>query len=204
MIYYIYIDDYENYSDFLKYDYVVEKLRYKKFMSYLNKEDKINCILSSLLIKKYCKNNNIKNYCLGLDENNKPYDINNNFYFNISHTDKMVAVAFDKDKVGLDVEKIEQYTTSQLNYTLNEEEQSKYNITNELFTKIWTIKESYVKQSGNGLLSTFNNVIVNYTNDSDVILNLYINSFNLYNHYLSVCSKNNLNNIKEIKKSDII
>lgn len=106
-------------------------------------------------------------------DNGKPYYTKNpECYFNISHCSRGVAVAFAKVAVGVDIEAIRPVQSSlarrvltkrEWNYvfeegkevpkkmTLNEEEQRR-------FIRLWTLKESYVKMTGEGLRFPLNEV----------------------------------------------
>lgn len=94
----------------------------------------------------------------------KPYIKNNPFYFNISHSKEVVLCGISKAPVGLDVEK---KTSGRIKIAKRffHEKEWEYleNIKEESadleFIKLWTMKESYVKMTGDGLalgLSSFN------------------------------------------------
>lgn len=75
-------------------------------------------------------------------------------YFNISHCRTAAVCAIHRDKIGIDVENIRNFTMRVAGRICAEQElehiiNSEYN--NSVFFKYWTLKESYVKMIGKGL-----------------------------------------------------
>ena len=62
------------------------------------------------------------------------------------------------------------------------------------FYKLWTIKESYIKQSGKGLRTPLNSFEVNINKDTITVSenntkkNCYITHFEFKNHSFAICS----------------
>lgn len=84
----------------------------------------------------------------------KPYIDNLPFYFNISNTKQYIVVGISDSVIGIDVEKKRDYKplVAQKAFTkseLNIVEKSKD--IGYMFTKLWTLKESYIKCNGKGL-----------------------------------------------------
>ena len=80
----------------------------------------------------------------------KPY-LNNNIYFNISHTNEYVVLVTSDKEIGIDIEKIREkdlkeakfFTTEQeYNYIINSKNPQ------ESFWTIYTLKEAYIKMKG--------------------------------------------------------
>ena len=89
-------------------------------------------------------------------ENGKPY-INKDIYFNISHTSGTVAVAVSEYETGIDIEKLRTPPLSAINSFCTEREKD-YILspktpeeTQKRFFTLWTLKESYLKCTGEGL-----------------------------------------------------
>ena len=104
------------------------------------------------LLKDVLKNElNITNYELTFNKYNKPYLKNRNIYFNISH-DKNTTVLVTSDKeIGVDIEY----------YTYKEFEQQEIINSNNKeyeFTRIWVMKEAFVKMKGQGISYGLQNV----------------------------------------------
>lgn len=87
----------------------------------------------------------------------KPFLRGNNFYFNISHSGPHVVVAVSKGEVGVDIELMDfrknvldvaERFFSHEEYKFIKEKKSGERV--DTFYRIWSLKESYVKATGNG------------------------------------------------------
>lgn len=92
---------------------------------------------------------------------------NNEIYFNISHTNNILSFVFDCEECGIDIEYTQkQRRVEQLanHYFTNEEKEVVLNSDNinNSFYHIWTMKESYSKMIGSGIVGYFNNIPSNY------------------------------------------
>lgn len=113
------------------------------------------------LLKDVLKNElNITNYELTFNKYNKPYLKNRNIYFNISH-DKNTTVLVTCDKeIGVDIEYYT-YKESVMKKYYNEFEQQEIINSNNKeyeFTRIWVMKEAFVKMKGQGISYGLQNV----------------------------------------------
>lgn len=98
------------------------------------------------------KENNISNYEIYYNKYGKPY-LNNGLYFNISHTKNIVVCVLSDKEIGIDIEYL-RYSDNIVKKCFNQKEKEIIKNSNnkkEIFTIIWTIKESYVKLLGIGL-----------------------------------------------------
>lgn len=111
-------------------------------------------ISSKELLTKVLKDEKVTNAEIVYNEHGKPYLKNNELYFNISH-DKNITVLVTSDKeIGVDLEYLT-YKPSVVNkYFTPREQEIVKNSKNKAydFTKIWVMKESYVKMLGIGIL----------------------------------------------------
>lgn len=80
------------------------------------------------------------------------------FHYNLSHSKEYVALVVDMQAVGIDVERVRTgyqklvtrfFSAKEIAYILE-------NWTDELFTKFWTRKESYLKVTGYGMRMPLN------------------------------------------------
>ena len=102
----------------------------------------------------------IKDYELYYNKYGKPYLKDSNIYFNISHTRNLVICAISDKEIGVDIEKLV-YNELVSKRILNQKEYSillSSNNKEEIFTIMWTSKESYVKLLGIGLEYGLKNV----------------------------------------------
>lgn len=89
-------------------------------------------------------------------EYGKPYLENNgNVHFNISHSSSLAVCAIAESPVGVDTELIREFPERVMKrcFTENEIETVKQSDLPEMsFFQLWTLKESYIKAIGKGLL----------------------------------------------------
>ena len=125
----------------------------------------------------------IKDYELYYNKYGKPYLKDSNIYFNISHTRNFVICAISDREIGVDIEYL-RYNELVSKRILNQKEYSillSSNNKEEVFTIMWTSKESYVKMLGIGLEYGLKNV-------DTTILNSKID-IKKYNDYIIAISK---------------
>lgn len=138
------------------------------------------------------------------DENNKPYIINNDVYFNISHSRDFVVCVIADFEIGIDIEQDRKLNENAIKkFALKEDFEICENA-----IKIWNIKEAYSKYLGIGLKLDFSSVsIFDINNSSSVLVDEICEEISNYeNIYLAVCFSNNINfdfykNFKYVWKS---
>lgn len=93
----------------------------------------------------------------------KPY-IDENIYFNITHSAGVAAAALNDTEIGIDIEKIRDFderilericTEKEKEYILSEKDETKRN---KRFFQIWTLKEAYLKCIGTGITAGLKSV----------------------------------------------
>lgn len=100
---------------------------------------------------------NITNFEIVYNEYNKPYLKNNEIYFSISHSKNLVAIVISDKEVGIDLEYLT-YKKNALNKAYTDSEKNLVGNDKFMFTKIWVMKEAYVKMLGKGLSYGLKNV----------------------------------------------
>ena len=99
-------------------------------------------------------------------------------HFSLSHSDKMIALAFQKNHpLGVDIEKIQQadkYENVIQQYFTSDEQKQIAHSDNAAFFKIWTQKEAIGKVSGLGIANLPENTIPENYEISTVSLDEYI------------------------------
>lgn len=108
---------------------------------------------------------NIDEIAIVTDEMGKPHIAGHpEIHFNISHTDKLIAIALSHTEVGVDVESVgcpnikiakRFFTAEECEYIYSDDENSP-----KRFAEIWTKKEAYIKCSGIGLRAPLNGFCV--------------------------------------------
>jgi len=85
----------------------------------------------------------------------KPYADGIDIKFSISHSGNYLAVAFDKNEIGIDIEQIRHIDIKITKKVCTESDLLHIKENNELqsFFEIWTAKEAYFKKMGTGITS---------------------------------------------------
>ena len=101
----------------------------------------------------------------------KPYLTNNDYYFNISHSGDMLAIAISNAEVGVDIELVKprHHMDAIVGRCFIKKEKEEYDNSKDklsYFYKHWTKMEAYTKMIGTGIKGYFNNLPDDY--------NLYI------------------------------
>lgn len=103
-------------------------------------------------------------FCTGQGQWGKPYLTEYpNVYFNLSHSGRYVCCAVSEQEIGVDIQEhrnsrkgiAQRFFTQEDNRLLQELEDAK---AREMFFRIWSIRESYIKLTGQGIrqgLSSF-------------------------------------------------
>jgi len=183
--------------------------RQKKAMRYVRKEDRQLCVAAFALLE-YALNVNgykIADYEFAEGKNGKPYLKNLPLEFNISHTSDAVACAVSQTQTGVDVQaKVTKYEgvmnrvycENEINLVLNSR-----NAVDD-FTKIWALKESFVKCIGTGI----SDHIEKY-DFSSVVKNggeIYGHNFSVLDcggYVLAVCSENPTEKITKVSVDEL-
>ncbi len=119
------------------------------------------------------------------------------FCFNISHTKEWVAVAVGDTALGVDIEMLRTYKPAVAKRFFHHDEYSFLELLppqlrDVSFTRLWTLKESYVKCTGTGIANNFNKFAISITaagitikgNDNPVFFKHY-----MYDKlFISACS----------------
>lgn len=182
-----------------------EKIGSFKFIS-----DRKRTLCGELLVRYMIANKKQvanKDIVLDVASNGKPYCKSfPEIHFNISHSGDWVICAICDSPIGVDIEKIgradlqiarrffAEYEYQQL---LNQETNR-----NELFYKLWTLKESYMKYTGKGLMIPLNSFEFDFT-DCNIRLRipeknmLHFKSVKVFkDYYLAVCSEEKLKTVE--------
>ena len=153
------------------------------------RKDKNLCVAAGVILKIALEKEGIQDFEIEYRENGKPYLKENEIFFNLSHSDGVVMCAISNADVGCDAEKVREidlsiakrfFTESEFE-TLEKKEtdEEKY----DLFFRLWTLKESYMKATGYGFKLSPKNICINETD-------FYFKEFDFGDGYkYAVCSK---------------
>lgn len=151
-------------SVFEKYYHEMPQFRREKVDRMKMQEDKIRGLAAGVLLQKAYADFNKDGAAIFPDvlagKNGKPYFVNSNIYFNLSHSGKKVMCALSTKEVGCDVEYKTKNSDKIAARFFAEEEIDYINSVEEgrdiRFTTVWTLKESLLKASGCGITYPMN------------------------------------------------
>lgn len=108
--------------------------------------------------------------------------------FNISHCRAAVACGLSSDDIGVDVQHIAPYKEKTAAYFMTEEELKgcPENEKDLYFTRLWSLKESYVKYQGHGIFQPDRLHQISVKEGSDP-RGFQISSFAMDGYYMAVC-----------------
>ena len=143
-------------SDFKKRDYDL----YYSLMSDSRRVDKLkniadkkSTVLWEMLVKKHFGIDSIIEY----DNKGKPFLVNKEGFFSVSHSKGLVAVSVSDSAIGIDVERIRKLNLNIIKKVCNEREKE-YVLNGKTddektirLIEIWTFKEAYFKYTGTGI-----------------------------------------------------
>lgn len=128
----------------------------------LSKPKQISLWAKQMLVNKIKEKVLDFNTEINYSEKGKPFFVfNPSLQFSISHTNEYIAIAFSEKPIGIDIEK-ERKSKLEIAYRFFHPKETEYlesikdiKEQNKAFTKIWTVKESYVKCIGTGIANNF-------------------------------------------------
>ena len=98
---------------------------------------------------------------IAAQKDGKPYLLNSKLHFSLSHSGSFAACALSDAPVGIDLELCGRMRDPVLRRSFSPEEQALIRAAGDpdlLFTRLWTGKESYVKATGTGILSSLRGI----------------------------------------------
>ena len=123
------------------------------------------CVLAYLLLKKGLRETYgiTENPIFEYNEHGKPSIVGHpEIFFNLSHCKEAVVCVVSDQPIGVDVESIREYRESLVNYTMNDEEICEIESSENpaaSFIRFWTMKESLLKLTGEGITDNLPSVL---------------------------------------------
>lgn len=130
-------------------------------------------------------------------ENGKPYLKGDPVCFSISHCDGLAVCALSDVPTGVDCESKRHISTAVMKRCYGDSE-SRYVLNSDdsdtAFSRLWTLKESYVKMTGGGIASDLKTKCFDIENsralfESRAVFYHYGCAFNNNDYFISVCIK---------------
>lgn len=142
--------------------------------------------LIRIVLSKYISHIRPEEWRFSANAYGKPYISNNRLQdaltFNVSHTHGAIVLALVKNtEVGIDIENKNRKTNINSIYQnafSNDEilmlDNTPLNMKNELFFKLWTLKEAYVKARGLGLSLSFNQFSFSFPSNGRIFISFNV------------------------------
>ena len=197
---------------FTKYYNRLSPYRKEKTDKMRMRKDKNLSLAVGIIIDTYLKriNMNEKDMHYSSEEYGKPYFENlKNLHFNASHSGEIALCAFSDNEVGCDIEIISKSNTDlakrffargeyEFIISTNEKCNDKYSQQTERFYRIWTLKESFLKLTGEGISNGLDTFEIRFKNDNtptviknSTLLPFYFKEYSFKNYRIALCSKEN-------------
>ena len=139
------------------YDLISDE-RKEKIIKYHFDKDKLHSMFAEVILRyALWERYGLKDLVIQKNEYGKPFLVNyNDIHFNLSHSGDWVLCGVGNENLGIDVEQIDDIELSVAEEFFTKEESDYLFTLNEndrliAFYKIWTLKESYIKNVGEGL-----------------------------------------------------
>ncbi|MBP5772747.1 MAG: 4'-phosphopantetheinyl transferase superfamily protein [Eubacterium sp.] len=138
--------------------------------------DKLRLMGSGLMIN-FIKRKYFVDSDVATDKHGKPYFVNSDLKFNLSHSGRYVVAAVSDYEIGIDIQKKKadkhriaeknflQGECAYINAGANDEER------HQRFCEVWTLKEAYLKNIGMGLRKPLNSFEIVFRPEGPVIRN---------------------------------
>lgn len=193
-------------EDFFKEVYKCEKAILPESLKRTEKNDSLlgRVLLGYALKKDY----GIEAFSLKYGENEKPYLKEHSVFFNISHSGDYVICSLSQSEIGCDVQTVGEYKEKIAKRYFTDKEKEildKSENPNEDFTKLWTLKESVLKKTGEGIsggLSSFCFADCLHKN-SFIKFGYHFKVSRCIGAYISVCCETPENCITEVNKEEL-
>lgn len=153
--------------------------RKEKCNKYRFHEDSVRCIMGEVLLKQALLRigTDITKYRIERGKYGKPYlhplvKDGKKLYFNISHSGKWVFLILADIEVGIDVEEIQEKGVAVAEHFFTGQECRcilKSDCPENTFTRLWTIKEAYIKFLGMGLYKELDSFTVSVNEENITI-----------------------------------
>lgn len=180
-----------------KPDYMEEK-RWKSIWQIKAEADKKRSLASGYLLDYMCRDLQVANPVYEYTKRGKPVLRDVECAFNISHSGNYVVLAYQrsKDAVGVDIQKVRTMRDGMEKRILHGSENAPADEEKRLcyLNRLWTVKESFVKMTGEGLACDFRTIHADFENGTVKGDNGEKALFAVVDwkgdYYLSVCTQN--------------
>ena len=137
--------------------FAVGETRRRRVDTLILPQDKRLSLGAALLLKKALRDYGVRRDDIAADENGKPFLLSGEAQFNLSHSGNFALCAVADCEVGCDAEKIRDVEPDVAKRFFTDGEYAAISAAQspegkrELFFRLWTLKESFIKAAGAGL-----------------------------------------------------
>ncbi len=176
----------------------ISSSRRKKVMKYLQANDRKRCLGAGILLARILPLYGDDPEKIVCGPEGKP--LAENVHFNLSHSGNLVICAVGEKAVGCDIEKTEReiqgvakrfFHRNEAEYLQKFQGQER----DEMFFRLWTWKESYIKMTGEGLRLPLQDFEILPEGEKiqvrrgDELLSCHIMEYNIEEYKVSVCAE---------------
>ncbi|MDE7286171.1 MAG: 4'-phosphopantetheinyl transferase superfamily protein [Lachnospiraceae bacterium] len=171
--------------------------RASRIMKYLKAEDRKRSLGAGLILNKVLPRYGVSPAGIRVGQDGKPKA--EGICFNLSHAGNMVICAVAEKEVGCDVEKIAKMPEGVAERFFHQDEieyiyACQGSERDERFFQIWTMKESYIKMTGEGMRLSFDRFVF-LTESGEIqvrrdgrILSCHVMEYDIPGYKVSVCA----------------
>ena len=173
--------------------------RKEKILSYKFENGRKESLGSALMLQKVLSQKNLNPQNIKYGKNGKP-EIEG-LHFNISHAENFVICSVSENPIGCDIEKIRSVKSGfeKRFFTQNEVAYlEKFSCEEKLnqFFRLWTMKESYMKFTGEGMKLALNRIefVLDYSIKvfrDGILCDCNFKEYEFLGYKISVCAKEN-------------
>lgn len=178
----------------------MEEKRWNNIQKIKAQTDKKRSFVSGCLLDFMCRDLGIESPDYGYTEKGKPFLNGVDCAFNISHSGEYAALVYhaSTEPVGVDIQKIRLMRDGMERRLLHVKEMEQlpeeYENRMNYLNRLWAVKESFVKMTGDGLSCDFRTVYVDFDNGMVTGEDGVAAQFSVWeweeDYYLAVCSAN--------------
>ena len=178
----------------------IEQKRWESMQDLRAEADKKRSLASGYLLDYMCRDLQVANPVYEYTKRGKPVLKDAECAFNISHSGDYAVIAYQPkgEELGADIQKIRPMRDGMERRLLHEKEKMFLPEGEEerlcYLNRLWTVKESFVKMTGEGLLRDFRTICVDFENGiaiSDEGKSAYFTVWDWKDdYYFSVCGTN--------------
>ena len=149
--------------------------RKRKIDALSSDKDKRLSLGAGVLFEEGVKAFGVDDSSLRYGEHKKPYlKENDKLFFSISHSGEYCACAFYDKEIGIDIQKIKDVSDAVIKKVATDKEYDYLSSLDNIerrgeFTRLWTVKESYVKFLGKGLSLSFQKIEMTFDEEIKLI-----------------------------------